>query len=60
MAARYEIDLCSEGEFLPYGEETVGIIDNHLGGILLFCHQDSAERVIMSLHARDRLESTLS
>lgn len=32
-----------------YGAETVAIVDEETGGIILYCHEDSAERIINAL-----------
>ncbi len=34
------------GKYLPFGEETVGIVDENEGGIVAYVHANNAERTI--------------
>lgn len=34
-----------------YGHDTVGIVDNEAGGIILYCHMANAEMIIESIIA---------
>jgi hypothetical protein len=31
---------------MPYGGDTVGIVDEEEGGVILYCHRDSAAAII--------------
>ncbi len=36
---------------MPFGADTVGIVDENEGGVILYLHKDSADQVIESLRA---------
>lgn len=42
-------DLDGEPITLPYGEETVGIVDDNQGGIIAYAHQNSADTITAAL-----------
>jgi hypothetical protein len=49
-------------ENLPYGEDTLQIVDGAMGGVIAYCHRDSAGRIVEALRAsasRTVIASTL-
>lgn len=38
-------------DVLPYGDETFQIVDEAEGGVLAYCHEDNAERIVAALIA---------
>lgn len=37
------------GDTFPYGKDTVGIVDDRAGGIILYTHKDSAKMILDAL-----------
>ncbi|HEX9088691.1 MAG TPA: hypothetical protein VF867_14330 [Arthrobacter sp.] len=40
-------------EHLPYGPDTYQVVDEAQGGVIAYCHRDSAERIVSALRAAD-------
>lgn len=40
-------------ETLPYGDDTSQIVDEAEGGVIAYCHRDSADRIVAALRAVD-------
>lgn len=40
-------------EHLPYGDGTYQIVDEAQGGVIAYCHRDSADRIVSALTAAD-------
>lgn len=38
-------------DVLPYGDDTFQIVDEALGGVIAYCHEDSADRIVGALIA---------
>lgn len=34
---------------MPFGDDTVGIVDEEEGGVILYCHKDSAINIIEAI-----------
>lgn len=55
---RYHIDHALTPDIHPgmaaYGTDTVGIVDDAQGGVILYCHRDSAEEVVGALLWQDQ------
>lgn len=54
---RYYIDPTLDPDEHPgmaaHGDDTVGIVDNAQGGVILYCHAESAEHIASALIWQD-------
>lgn len=37
---------------LPYGKDTVGIVDENEGGVIAYCHKDTAPAILDALRVK--------
>lgn len=47
-------------DILPYDEDTYQIVDESLGGVIAYCHKDSAERIVAALKASNDQTTALA
>lgn len=56
--ARYHIQTALDPDFHPgaaaYDTDTVGIVDDAQGGVILYCHAESAEHIMSALLWQDQ------
>lgn len=56
--ARYHIEFMLDPDLHPgmasFGSNTVGIVDNEQGGVILYCHSGSADSIMGALLWADR------
>lgn len=40
---------------MPFGDDTVGIVDEDEGGVILYAHKDHADALLAALQSADRV-----
>ena len=40
-----------DGHAQPYGTDTVGVVDEEAGGVILYCHRLNEDRILAALRA---------
>lgn len=55
MESRYWICHSLDPNFheMPYGDETVAVVDEKGGGIILYCHEKNADFILKALRVTE-------